>query len=65
MNPIYPGSEAWTRLVTWHVQELRDAAAEERLARHLHGPRGPRYALGRLLIAAGQALAGPGAVKTA
>lgn len=65
MNSIYPGSELWTRLVTSHLQELRDDAAEERLARHLRGPRGPRYTLGRLLIAAGEALAGPGAVKTA
>ena len=65
MNPIYPGSELWARLVASRIQEWHDAAAQDRLARSLRAPRGPRYALGRLLIAAGEALAGHGAVKTA
>jgi hypothetical protein len=44
--------------VDGHARELRAMAEEERLARRVRPPRRLRRQVGRLLITAGQALAG-------
>ncbi len=60
MLPTIWDAEEHNRTIERHLQEMREAAESDRLARSLKAPRPPRKlrrAMGGALIAAGRALA--------
>jgi hypothetical protein len=58
IDHLYRSELLHVALVESRLGELRDIAQQDRLARQVRGPRPLRRRVGRLLIAAGQAVAG-------